>query len=432
MAKEDLVAVLLRGYESKEFDYKEGQDWDYADKKARCELVKDILAMSNTLGGYLVLGVSQVSGGFQFDGMSDGECKSFDSTKINGFVQNYADPPINTTVRKVTHAGKNFIIIEIPRFADTPHLCQKDFPGVLTDRALYVRTDNNESAPIKTSADFRAVIEQAVRNRSDTLLSSMRSILISGSSALSLAQVEEDPYTNEITSARQEFKKLNPLPNKNYEYFLECTFGPEQYVPNRFKVDRLRTSAFDATVDYTGWPFLFIHHNRPDVLGVFERGIQTHIYDNGKTFGSVLLDFWRFYESGMFFKKEMPFFATQKPDAAVFTDITQFCAEAIDCAVRLYRNILGEDEIVFIDITVCGTMGRSMVNHPAAGPLFGNYIAQVPFITVRQKHSLAEWRAGLEDHAVEMIRDVQLRFNWFTPGDDLARQRIKRLFARTL
>lgn len=34
------------------------------------ELVKDIMAMANTEGGYLIIGVSEVGGGFRLDGVS--------------------------------------------------------------------------------------------------------------------------------------------------------------------------------------------------------------------------------------------------------------------------------------------------------------------------------------------------------------------------
>ncbi len=51
---DDLTGLLLRGYESKDLDYKAPMAWDEGDKVTCCSLVKDILAMANTIGGYIV------------------------------------------------------------------------------------------------------------------------------------------------------------------------------------------------------------------------------------------------------------------------------------------------------------------------------------------------------------------------------------------
>lgn len=84
----ELLALLLRGHESKDLDYKGPCSWHETDKKACCELVKDILAMGNTLGGYIVVGVSEVAHGFSWNGLSSDEAITFDTTRINRFVQN--------------------------------------------------------------------------------------------------------------------------------------------------------------------------------------------------------------------------------------------------------------------------------------------------------------------------------------------------------
>jgi hypothetical protein len=65
----ELTAILLRGHESKDFDYKMAALWNETDKKACCELVKDILAMANTGGGFIVIGVSEPTTGFSLMGL---------------------------------------------------------------------------------------------------------------------------------------------------------------------------------------------------------------------------------------------------------------------------------------------------------------------------------------------------------------------------
>lgn len=167
-SKQRLREVLHRGFESKDLDYKAACAWAEADKASCCAIVKDILAMANTLGGYLVIGVSESNDRCVWEGLTSDQVQSFETTRVNRFLQNYADPPISTRLIRLEDDGRSFVIIEVPRFPDTPHLCQRDYPGALAAGALYVRTASNESAPVRASADFRIVLEQAVRNRSDT------------------------------------------------------------------------------------------------------------------------------------------------------------------------------------------------------------------------------------------------------------------------
>lgn len=53
---QDWEAILRRGFESKELDYKGPCVWDKGNKKGCCEIVKDILAMANTKGGFIYAG----------------------------------------------------------------------------------------------------------------------------------------------------------------------------------------------------------------------------------------------------------------------------------------------------------------------------------------------------------------------------------------
>src|ERR1700733_518638 len=114
-----LVASIERNFESKDLDYKETLVWSSDDKKPKCELVKDVLAMANTEGGQIVIGVSELGDGFLLTGVSEECAASVETSELCRFVQIYCDPPINLHVQKVIHKGLLFIVIEVPRFTDT-------------------------------------------------------------------------------------------------------------------------------------------------------------------------------------------------------------------------------------------------------------------------------------------------------------------------
>lgn len=88
----DKIALTIR--ESAEVDFKESIDFDSS--KDRCEIVKDIVAMANSGGGYLLIGVKD-----------DGTLSVFDVTS----VLNLDPAKITDQVRKYT--GQHFSAFEI-------------------------------------------------------------------------------------------------------------------------------------------------------------------------------------------------------------------------------------------------------------------------------------------------------------------------------
>jgi hypothetical protein len=427
-ASEEAIRIIRRNSESKGLDYKGPVEWNHLDKKACCELVKDIMAMANTEGGYIVIGVSEMGSGFRLDGVSAERAKTFDSSQVCRFVQNYADPPINVRVQKVEHDGLLFVILEIPRFADTPHICQKSFPDVLRERELYVRTDNNESAPIKSSSDFRALVESAIRNRTDSLLSSFRSILTGGNLDKFASPSADDRFRDQIERARTTFESQNPLKEKKYKYFVETIFQPQEFDQYRFTRQRLESAAQHAHADFVGWPFLFFHYNRRDVLSQTDDGLETLICTQDFA-NQDILDFWRLNESGLFYKRELtPTAGTNPPEAAAPRIIWQF-AEAIYCLTRLYEKLFPDTESISLKVTLFGTRGR-LLTWNEIGFRRSGYEANRPQIEVIATHPLADWRAGLEDHAVVLARNVFRYFQLENPDETRIRTQIQNLFQR--
>ena len=64
-------------------------------------------------------------------------------------------------------------------------------------------------------------------------------------------------------------------------------------------------------------------------------------------------------------------------------------------------------------------------------PLLIDYTCHIPEVIVERQHPLAEWRAGIVDHSVEIANDSYQRFNWLTPNLDATRTTIQKMFARS-
>lgn len=431
MKNAELVAIVMKGHESRDLDYKGPVAWDEKSKKACCELVKDILALANTNGGFIVIGVSETATGYAWTGLDDGQAATYDTTRLNRFMQEYAEPPINALLRKVVIDGKTFVVIEVPGFPETPHICKKDFPDALRATTLYVRTHNNESAPVLSAADFRAVVDRAVRNRSDQLLTGFRSLMLGAPAQGDQARSAREAFMKEASVAFGRFSKLNELDKKVYKFYYEIRTFLDTFTANRFTIDKLRAAANSAFADFTGWPFLFIHPNRPEATYVVENGIETFMSDTYFN-GYPLLDFWRLNESGLFLHRRLaPGDKGEEPLADMGSIVTH-AAEAIYCLTKIYETLLdAPDEPVSLQFRLLGTGGRRLTRLPPHMPLWNAYTAVIPAIEVEQRHTLAEWKAAVEDFAVEMSREIFLRFNWDNPNLELARDMVKKLFARS-
>ena len=430
----DWYKVVYRNFESKELDYKAPCAWDEDDKKACCGLVKDILALANTSGGWLVIGVNEGTNGFDHAGLTEEQAKSFDTSRVNRFVQNYADPPINARIHKVVIDSKSFVVVEVPAFPDTPHVCQKEYPSVLAASAIYVRTDNNDSAPLKSSADFRGIVGKAVKNRSDQLLASFRTILTSGPHPSQPSDAQK--YEQQIASAVKRCHELNPHKNKAYAY-RQTAFFPARFQKDRFDLLELRKMAKNACVDFRGWPFLFIHDNRPGLTGAIEDGLETFISDPSPLIGGDTLHFWQLRQSGLLYAKEILWEDTlasaKRPTVRFnFGGLATNAAEAVHCLVKLYEDRIDDSDEVALRFQMLGVEGRSVGSLEPGRMFFDHYTCRIAEITFEQQRPLVEWKAGMMDHALEICRYVFQRFNWDTPALGQCRKIMENLFARRL
>jgi hypothetical protein len=451
---QDWETILRRGFESKELDYKGPCAWDEGDKKSCCELVKDILAVANTKGGWVAVGVSETPTGFSWDGLTEDQCKSFETSRLNRFLQNYADPPINTHVIKHTSQGKNFVVIEIPRFPDTPHICQKDYPNVLAAGAVYVRTDNNESARVSSSVDMRAIIEHATRNRGDQLLASFRAVL-TGTQQPAVAPADLEQFDTQARDATTRSKELisNDLASLALG-FRETVIHPLKFERFRFTIQQLEQMAEAASVTYRGWPYIFYTEKRADLIRHLDDSLEMSLNEQ------EAFQFWRLYRSGCLYVNEMfqedercfrssvrsleadlaweevkhgVFPASPKP-GKLLGGITfaYTCAEAVQCLVDLYTGPLPDDQLVRLQMRLRGVQGRHMAI------VRGNSYASTPWqcntdqIVYEQQHTLADWRAGVIPHAFELLKYVNQKFNAPPPSYDEVAAAMQRLLSRQL
>jgi hypothetical protein len=101
--------LVQRQTESAKLDYKAA--YDPSDARAKAELAKDIIAMANTAGGYIVIGVANDT---QLLGLTDADAERIDESVIRSQIAGYVNVPIGTFVHNsVRHEGTRLCIITV-------------------------------------------------------------------------------------------------------------------------------------------------------------------------------------------------------------------------------------------------------------------------------------------------------------------------------
>jgi len=409
--------------------------WDEKDKKACCAIVKHCLAMANTDGGHLVIGVTETSSGPILDGLTEKQANSWETTRLNNFLNNYSDPPINTTMQHRVVEEERVVIIVVPRFNKVPHVCKKGFPKVLSSPTFYIRSDANASVPLGTSADSHALIENAVRRRSDQLLQSIRHILQSG--LADPAPAEGEPYRPQVDECKQRLAQLMRNEHTSFDDrpIMHVTIFPSDFELSRLPIRDVKTVAKQGEVNLWGWPFLFVDNfpNQKNVTSTLNDCVETyyrHSHDR------ELLDYWRLYQSGLLFHSRRLHVTSGQPTYASslvsMFSIAGTVLVACMCLVRLMDQYLNDSSMVRLDIEIADAQGVGLWQDLLTLPVPGSFVSQEAHILDGQRATLTEWRSGYADFASEIARDLFARFQFDHLGSGQIKSGMERKLDTTL
>jgi hypothetical protein len=133
LSKAKLISLILIGREEEALDYKQSYNLSGKVTKDRVEMVRDVVAMANTSGGYIVLGVNENrSGGtltFEPVGISEEHLKSLDIDKLKPQIESYLNVsvPIKLQIHRLDeHGGRCFAVVYVEESPESPIIMEKD------------------------------------------------------------------------------------------------------------------------------------------------------------------------------------------------------------------------------------------------------------------------------------------------------------------
>ena len=134
----DLIEELLFAEEDATLDFKRDQyPFEGADKEAKSEVLKDILAFVNAFrraDAYILIGVEEVRGGRS---KVVGVQKQLDDAQLQQFVNSKTQMPVTFSYRATTHDGVAIGVIHIPVQA-RPVYAKANY-GKIAKEAVYIR-----------------------------------------------------------------------------------------------------------------------------------------------------------------------------------------------------------------------------------------------------------------------------------------------------
>lgn len=444
---DDIRELIKSGSETPNLDYKLTGIWDKKHDQDRLDLVKDILAMSNTRdGGKIVIGVDDKTK--EYRGLSDEAFSSFDVTKVNQFVNSFADPAISCEVIcKPNLDGKKVVVIIVPEFPEDPIICKKGTNGhdnkpFLMEGGLYTRTVDCSSELVSNADETRRILEIGMNKKSDEILAKINRLL----SASEKRKSKLSPKPAEKPAIPVEKSPEVPIQKPDYDSEIKDTqayFGeklgkiegswqviayPKSYNNKRFSDPvKVYEAVKESVVHLRGWDFP--HDDNHGNSTNFAKGRQSF------TVWEKHNEAWRMFKSGLFIWK-----GNYWEDAREYKDeegrkVLSFVSaiyqstEIMFFLKRLYTKYLPNNDIE-LKIILSDCDGRKLEAFEPGVMISGYYISGEKTIPIERDIASIELEASAEVIARDIAKEIFMLFNWNDPADSMIEGWQKKLIER--
>jgi hypothetical protein len=176
---EDLQDLLRAPHEDLHIELKRWMD--PLDRVVQAKFAKELLALRNSGGGFLVIGFRDEHPAVP-DPERPASLDSFNTDVINNLIKKYAEPPFHCVSHLVAHpiTGELYPVIAVPAGARVPVRCKADSPdggrSIKID-TYYIRRPGPESNAPQSGAEWDALLERCLLNRKDELVTTLSNLL---------------------------------------------------------------------------------------------------------------------------------------------------------------------------------------------------------------------------------------------------------------
>jgi hypothetical protein len=157
---------------------------DPEDKVVQAKFAKELLALRNHGGGYLIIGFKDAHPAVP-DPNRPADLSGFSTDFFNNIIKKYAEPAFHCTSHAVVHpeSGETFPIVFVPGGSKVPVRCRADSPDGGKSAKIdtyYTRRPGPESSSPQTSAEWDGLLQRCFLARKEELLSFFATMLGAG------------------------------------------------------------------------------------------------------------------------------------------------------------------------------------------------------------------------------------------------------------
>jgi hypothetical protein len=403
MKTADWKEIIYRGVETQELDYKAAQNWSRLPRAGKAKFVRHAMALANTRGGYIVIGVGEDPNGnpVDYQGLSEQALKSFDPSIVGQFINLYADPAIDIDVVRPEVDGKHYAVLVIRPFSGLPHVCADHCGEELQQGAFYLRTPDARSRPAYRASELQGLVQRALRNQREVLGRMLRGVLYEGRQ---FAEPDaEQEFQHEYQQSEHAARQWIGPKNLNRFCVFELTAYPSAYEPEERMLSDLREALLRIRLPAPP-ELLFLNGPRDEVLHFTNQTLRGRIKDDPLT----RFQFMQLFPSGL-----LHLLTSQAPCKAggtiEYPALIRQLTLGLCMLGGLYAELGMEDELITFTLALKNTAGCKLTE---TGTGNGDFKCYIPDITVKKRRTVADLCADPAAHAGKVIKEVCERFNF--------------------
>jgi len=397
---EDWAPIIQCGLENQQIDFKGPQDWDAIGRVGRAKFARHAIALANTQGGYVVVGVLEDENGnpTQYVGMTETQAASFDPSKVGQTINRYADPAVSLDIVRPMLDGKRYVVLVVYPFRDLPHVCGETCESELQRGAFYIRTPDARSRVAVRASELHALIQRALRNQRQMLGRMLRGILYEDRQADQ--QQDTSVFPSLLERARRNARARLPGDVFRTAPLFEFSVTPKTL----FKGDTL-TEVRRSLANLPQAKLADAH--RADLTSEIYAGNES-LWGVQTNRQSGVVCCWEYFLSGLFYLA-LPL--ATKEQSVPATDLLLYCGLSTAITGQFYTQLNHQDSLLRIAIRLANVQQThlgSLLHHQSIGEL----VCQIPDIDVRRERTAGDLEAGaFLNTATDLYTDLCERFN---------------------
>lgn len=396
----DWRSIIYRCIESEELDYKAAQNWHDLAKVGKAKFARHCMAMANTKGGYIVVGVGEDESGRPklYTGLTEEQAKSFDPTDVGHFINKYSDPQIDFDLERPVVDGKRYAVFVIRRFSSLPHVCGYSCETELNQGIFYIRTADASSRPAYRASEIHDIVQRALRNQRELLGRMLRGILYEDKQ--SLEPEAESFFSEQVTHSRQLYFKKNEPGEIRDAVLFELSAHPGTFEQEKFGLSEIKRSCEASHITF------------PDTLFLTDGDLDKSYFTNVslRFFPEASTRFCQIFQSGLFH------FIIQLPVAnknLKYNNLVKLVSEAVYFLGQFYSELGYYDELFSIRFRMTRTEKVSLECEEDKNNQYAkrDYTCLIPEIKIRLQRTASDLASGYIQHSEKIIKEICERFN---------------------